>query len=96
MVKNNEMSERNKGRELFGKVLANVEGATSKVLGEVGTREKEKQPSAQIRECTAGQGNLPVSRGIKKLPLCEANPCRQEELGGIFKVRLRYMKQVTR
>lgn len=24
MVKNNEMSERNKGRELFGKVLANV------------------------------------------------------------------------
>lgn len=49
-----------------------------------------------MTEDAAGQGNLPVSRGNKSLPVCEAKPCRVEALAGIFKVRARSAKQVTR
>lgn len=79
MVKNNEMSERNKGRELFGKVLANVARDHQQGPwwgGGQGQGKKSSSPVLRAKECAAGQENLPVSSGIERVPLCEANPCR--------------------
>lgn len=49
-----------------------------------------------MKEVAAGQENLPMSSGNKSMPVCEAKPCRGEALGGIFEVRERSVKQVTR
>lgn len=99
------MSYRNEGKLLLGKALAKV--AMDGQRGPGGTargcfRQGEKSSSPVCRqgrgteEGAAGQGNLPGSGRNKSLPAREANPCRWEAAGSIFKVRAMAVKHVVR